>query len=106
MRKKNRPRLHTSIGYYGFGNISAVFNRRPKPIFEKFKTIYGEELERYSLTNRKNHLRSNNISKAALEDMLNTIRLRTIEANRKAHLFKGLLLALIALAIIVGYNML
>ncbi len=106
MRKKNRTRLHSSIGYYGFGNISAVFNRRPKPIFEKIKTIYGDELERYSLEQDSALQFHQDVSKVELERIRDVIRTAMKRTNKKEFLTQILSLTLIAIALIVCYNLL
>lgn len=106
MRKINRPRLHASIGYYGFGNIAAVFNRRPKPIFDKIKTIYGEELERYDLDYGNGYAGTINMSKEELDGIRTNIRLTIRKENRKDFLSKAFVLAAIGIALLFAYNML
>lgn len=106
MRKKNKRRIHSAIGYYGFGNISAVFNRRPKPIFEKIKTIYGDGMERYSLEHGSALKFHQDISKEELKTVLNVIRRSEKRARKKEFLKQGSFLVLIAIVLIVCYNLL
>ncbi len=106
MRKKNKRRIHSAIGYYGFGNVSTVFNRRPKPIFEKIKTIYGDGMERYSLEHGSTLKFHKDIPKEELEMVLNVIRCSKKRARKKEFLKQSLFLVLIAIALIACYNLL
>ncbi|MDT7830836.1 hypothetical protein RQM59_00500 [Flavobacteriaceae bacterium S356] len=106
MRKKNKRRMHSSLGYYGFGGLSAVFSRRPKPIFEKIKTIYGDEMERYSLERSSTNKFHQDIPKIELEKIRNKVRIAMKSANRKEFLKQTLFLTLVAIAVIICYNLL
>lgn len=106
MRKKNRTQLHSSLGHYGFGNTAAVFNRRPKPIFEKVKTIYGDEMERYSLERSTALSFHQDIPKIELDNIRNGIRMAIKKTRKKEFLKRGLFLTLIAIAIVFCYNLL
>lgn len=106
MRKKKRTQFHSNFGYYGFGNLSAVFNRRPKPIFEKIKTIYGDEMERYSLEHSDTNKFHQDLPKIELEKIRNKVRAAMKKTNRKEFLKQTLFLTLVAIAVIICYNLL
>ncbi|MFD2568654.1 hypothetical protein [Pseudotenacibaculum haliotis] len=55
MKSQRRNQAHNSFSYFGAGNMREVFNRKPKPVFQKIRKIYGEQLAGGAGTISKNN---------------------------------------------------
>jgi hypothetical protein len=87
MKKKRRIQSHSNFGYYGFGNVSSVFNRKPKPIFERLKTIYGDEMERSSYKKDASNKFHQQLTKKEKEEIKKRVR-ATFKRTRQLEIFK------------------
>lgn len=103
MRKKKRTQFHSNFGYYGFGNLSSVFNRRPKPIFERIKTIYGDEMERLKYEKKFQNKFHQDLSKEEKEEIRKKVRISLKKADRKEFLKVLLLFTTISIVLFTLY---
>ena len=46
-RKAGRAEFNNGFGYYGFGNVKRVFNRKPKPAFQEIRSFYEDQMVRH-----------------------------------------------------------
>ncbi|MFY0603798.1 MAG: hypothetical protein JXQ93_07590 [Flavobacteriaceae bacterium] len=102
MRKKRRAQSHSNFGYYGFGNVGSVFNRKPKPVFEKIRTIYGDELERLDYKKKGNKFHQD-LTQSDREAVRKKIR-DTFKKQRKIEILKiSLFIIVIIILIYIVY---
>ena len=80
--------------------MSAVFSRRPKPIFEKTKTIYGDEMERYSLEHSSTNKFHQDIPKIELEKTRDKIKADMKKTKREELLKLLVFIVIIIIALI------
>ncbi len=68
--------MSPGVGYIGSGNMSSVFNRKPKVAFEKIKYIYGEELERINCNTKIKKSSFKDLSKKEKFEIRNRIKVK------------------------------
>ncbi|MEN8123113.1 MAG: hypothetical protein ABFS35_22435 [Bacteroidota bacterium] len=99
MKKENRRRLILSSSYIGAGNITSVFNRKPKIPYKKLKEIYGDELEKFKSKRVSKSIPKRKLTNAEIKEIRNKVRTNVLQ-ERKKNLIVGLI-AIVILIVIV-----
>ena len=70
MNRKRRHLAYPGMGYPGGGLKNSVFTRKPQPIFEEVKLIYGEQISGGNGYINDNHFKKNPFNQKILQLIL------------------------------------